>query len=249
MPKFFVKQEQVSRNQIKIIGQDVNHIKNVLRLAVKDKIKICIFETHINYDCVIQELHNDFVICNILKEDNETVESNINIHIFQGLPKADKLEFIIEKCTEIGVKQITPVVMKRSIVKLDERDKAKKLERWNKIAEVAAKQSGRDEILKVNSIINFKNLFEKWKEYDIVLIAYENEKETTLKRVLTTIKKEKDNLSIAVLVGPEGGIDDQEIQQIKEDKNNRIITLGKRILRTETAPLVISSNILYELEE
>lgn len=165
------------------------------------------------------------------------------------MPKADKLEFIIEKCTEIGVKQITPVIMKRTIVKLDEKDKIKKLVRWNKIAEVAAKQSRRDEILKVNSMINFKNLFEKWNEYDIVLIAYENEKENTLKRVLKSLPKEKNNFNIAVLIGPEGGIDEQEINQIKENSNYQIVTLGKRILRTETAPLVISSNILYELED
>lgn len=249
MPKFFVSQEQIANNQIKIIGQDVNHIKNVLRLSVKDKINVCIIETHINYNCEIQELNNDYIKCNILQEINETVESNIHIHIFQGLPKADKLEFIIEKCTEIGVKQITPVIMKRTIVKLDEKDKIKKLVRWNKIAEVAAKQSGRDEILKINSIINFKNLFEKWNEYDIVLTAYENEKENTLKRVLKSLPKEKNNLNIAVLIGPEGGIDEQEINQIKENSNYQIVTLGKRILRTETAPLVISSNILYELED
>lgn len=250
MPKFFVSQEQIENNQIKIIGQDVNHIKNVLRLSVKDEINVCTIEIHINYICEIQELDNNYILCNIIKQNNETVESNVNIHIFQGLPKADKLELIIEKCTEIGVKQITPVIMKRTIVKLDEKDKLKKQARWNKIAEVAAKQSGRDEILKVNSIINFKNLFEKWNEYDIVLIAYENEKINTLKSVLKNLNKEEKNLSIAVLIGPEGGIDEQEINQIKEQNvNYKIVTLGKRILRTETAPLVISSNILYELED
>lgn len=250
MPKFFVNQEQITNNQIKIIGQDVNHIKNVLRLSIKDEINVCAIETHANYICEIQELNNDYIKCNILQEINETTESNTRIHIFQGLPKADKLEFIIEKCTEIGVKQITPVIMKRTIVKLDEKDKIKKQARWNKIAEVAAKQSGRDEILTVNSIINFKNLFEKWKEYDIVLVAYENEKENTLKSVLKKLKKEEENLNIAVLIGPEGGIDDQEMEQIKKQNNNyAIVTLGKRILRTETAPLVIASNILYELED
>lgn len=203
-------------------------------------------ETAENYECVINQIDKEFIKCEKLEEILESTETNTYIHIFQGLPKADKLEFIIEKCTEIGVKEITPVIMKRTIVRLDEKDKNKKIERWRKISEVAAKQSGRDEILKVNEITNFKNIFKKLEEYDIVLIAYENEKENTLKRVLKAINKTKEILKIAVLIGPEGGIDESEIEQLA---NYEIITLGSRILRTETAPLVASSNILYELEE
>lgn len=203
-------------------------------------------ETAENYECVINQIDKEFIKCEKLEEILESTETNTYIHIFQGLPKADKLEFIIEKCTEIGVKEITPVIMKRTIVRLDEKDKNKKIERWRKISEVAAKQSGRDEILKVNEITNFKNIFKKLEEYDIVLIAYENEKENTLKRVLKAINKTKEILKIAVLIGPEGGIDESEIEQLA---NYEIITLGSRILRTETAPLVVSSNILYELEE
>ncbi len=249
MPKFFVNGDQIIDNKIKIIGQDVNHIKNVLRLKIDETINISTIDSHKNYTCKISEFNNEFVKCNIIKEELESSESNINIHIYQGLPKADKLELIIEKCTEIGVKQITPVIMKRSVVKLDEKDKEKKLLRWRKIAEVAAKQSGRDQILNVNSVLNFKNIFENFKEYDIVLVAYENETKNKLKNVLTEIKEQNINLNIAILIGPEGGIDDEEILQLKGVDNCRIITLGKRILRTETAPIVMASNILYELEE
>ena len=129
----------------------------------------------------------------------------------------------------------------------DEKDKTKKLIRWQKIAEVAAKQSKRDSILKVNNIINFQNIFEKVKDYDILLVAYEEEKEITLKKVLNKDEK-KDNIKVAVIIGPEGGIDENEINKCNE--NGFIsVTLGKRILRTDTAPLVISSNILYELED
>ena len=250
MPKFFVNAEQIIDNEIKIIGQDVNHIKNVLRLEINNNIVISIKENLDTYNCKIQEINDDFILCKIIEKNQDTTEAKTYIHIFQGVPKADKLEFIIEKCTEIGVKEITPVLMKRSIVKLDEKNISKKLLRWQKIAEVAAKQSGRDEILHVNKVINLKNIYENLREYDIVLIAYENEKENSLKNVLNSIKNEKNNLKIAVLIGPEGGIDIQEIEELKENiRNISVVTLGKRILRTETAPIVISSNILYELEE
>ena len=247
MSKFFVRENQISNNIIEILDDDVNHIKNVLRLNIGEEIKICNQDSSKNYNCKILEISPKKVICEILEDVVDTTEANTYIHIFQGLPKSDKLEFIIEKSTEIGVKEITPVIMKRSIVKLDEKDKVKKLDRWQKIAEVAAKQSKRDSILKVNNVINFQNIFEKVKDYDILLVAYEEEKENTLKKVLSQFK-EKNDLKVAVIIGPEGGIDENEIHMCKE--NDFIsVTLGKRILRTETAPLVISSNILYELED
>lgn len=247
MYKFFVNDEQIENNKVNIVGEDVNHIKNVLRLTVGEEICVCNKYASKSYICKIIGIDNNSVICEILEEISETTEANTYIHIFQGLPKADKFEFIIEKCTEIGVKEITPVAMKRSIVKLDEKDKTKKLDRWQKIAEVAAKQSKRDSILKVNNVINFQNIFEKVKDYDILLVAYEEEKETTLKKVLNQFKG-KEDLRVVVLIGPEGGIDENEINLCKE--NGFIsVTLGKRILRTETAPLVVSSNILYELED
>ncbi len=249
MYKFFVNTNQIEENKVTIIGQDVNHIKNVLRFNTGKIVCICDKDKIKNYKCVIKQIDKKFVVCEKLEEILESNETNVNIHIFQGLPKFDKLEFIIEKCTEIGVKEITPVIMKRSVVKLDDKDKNKKILRWRKIAEVAAKQSGRDKILKVNDIINFENIFEKLKEYDIVLIAYENEKNNTLKSVLKDVSIKNKFPKIAVLIGPEGGIDNYEIELIKQNENFNIVTLGKRILRAETAPIVISSNILYELEE
>lgn len=248
MPKFFVNSEQINNNEIKIIGNDVNHIKNVLRLSINDKIKICDKDEHVNYNCRISNIDNEYVITQIIDEEKSNVEAKTQIHVFQGLPKGDKLEFIVEKLTEIGVKELTPVAMKRSVVKLQEKDKQKKMVRWNKIAEVAAKQSGRDKILKINDVINYKNIFNYLKDYDIVLLAYEKEEKLTLKKALSKLDKTKEN-KVAVLIGPEGGFDDIEIEQAKQNSLVNIITLGKRILRTETAPLVISSNILYELED
>ena len=247
MYKFFVEDKQINENKVNIVGEDVNHIKNVLRLENEEEICVCNKETSISFLCKIIKVDNNFVICEILEEIEDTTESNTYIHILQGLPKSDKLESIIEKCTEIGVKEITPVSMKRSIVKLEEKDKTKKLNRWQKIAEVAAKQSKRDTILKVNNVVNFQNIFENVKDYDILLVAYEEEKENTLKEILKRYKN-KGNIKIAVLIGPEGGIDESEINICKDNKFISI-TLGKRILRTETAPLVVSSNILYELED
>ncbi len=249
MPKFFVNGDQIIDNQIKIIGQDVNHIKNVLRLDVGKKICVCEKETAKSYHCIIKQINKDFIKCEKIEDILETTETKTYMHIFQGLPKADKLEWIIEKATEIGVKEITPVMMERTIVKIDEKDKNKKIARWRKIAEVASKQSGRDEILKVNDLINFKNIFENLKEYDIVLVAYEKERENSLKKVLKSIKEQKNENKIAALIGPEGGISQTEIEYLKQSSKVQIITLGKRILRTETAPLVIASNIFYEMEE
>lgn len=247
MYKFFVNENQIENNEIQIMGEDVNHIKNVLRLEIGENICICIKEKEKSFNCKILDLDKNKVRCKKLEEILETTETNTYIHIFQGLPKADKLEFIIEKCTEIGVKEITPVAMKRSIVKLDEKDKAKKLIRWQKIAEVAAKQSKRDTIVKINNVINFQNIFEKITDYDILLVAYEEETQRNLKSILKSLKN-KENIKIAVLIGPEGGIDENEMKLCK-DNNFISVSLGKRILRTETAPLVISSNIIYELED
>jgi len=247
MYKFFVSQNQIEDNEIKIIGDDVNHIKNVLRLEAGEKICVCNKDNSKSFMSLIIELNNEVIRCEKLEEFVDTTEVGTYIHIFQGLPKSDKFEWIIEKCTEIGVKEITPVVMKRTIVKLDEKDKMKKIDRWQKIAEGAAKQSKRDCILKVNNIIKFENIFEKVEDYDILLVAYEEEKENALKNVLSKVGY-KENIKIAVIIGPEGGIDKSEIETCK--LNDFLpVTLGRRILRTETAPIVISSNILYELEE
>ena len=248
MYKFFVNDKQIVENKINIIGEDVNHIKNVLRLEIEEKICVCNKETSISFLCKIIELNNERIICDVLEEIAETTETNCYIHIFQGLPKSEKLEFIIEKCTEIGVKEITPVVMKRTIVKLDEKDKVKKTIRWQKIAEVAAKQSGRNQIPKINNIIPIKNICKLVEEYDLILVAYEKEENTTLKQVLKKIKQEnKENLKIAVVIGPEGGLEETEVEFLKQNGAS-VVTLGNRILRTETVALNLLSIIMYELE-
>ncbi len=246
MYKFFVTENQISNEIINITDDDVNHIKNVLRLEKGEKIEVCNINSSINYLCEIMQINKQNVIIKILDKLESKSEAKVYLHIFQGLPKQEKMETIIQKTTEIGVSEITPVIMKRCVVKLDDKSSAKKLLRWQKIAEVAAKQSKRDKIPKINSPIFVKNVYEFIKNYDIVLVAYENEENNGIKQILQKVNKE--NLRIAVVIGPEGGIEQEEIEYLKGD-NVEIITLGKRILRTETAPIVISSVIMYEFNE
>ena len=156
------------------------------------------------------------------------------------------MELIIQKSVELGADEITPVEMKRSVVKIDEKSKQKKIERWQKISEVAAKQSGRDIVPKINNIVNIKNICNLINKYDIVLLAYENEKNNKLKNELTKLKN-KENLKIGVIIGPEGGLEEQEVKILKE-AGAKVITLGNRILRTETVALVVTGIIMYELE-
>ena len=189
MPKFFVKEEQIKENQIIIKGQDVNHIKKVLRAKIGDELQICNSKTKENFLCDIEKINNEDIICNIKQKIEEKVESNVEVTIFQGLPKGDKMEYIIQKSVELGVYDIIPVEMKRCVVKLDEKDKNKKITRWQKISEVAAKQCGRDIIPEIKEIINIKKLCNLIESYDIVLVAYENEKENTLKEEIKLIKE------------------------------------------------------------
>ena len=247
MRKFFVRNEDIFEGHIRIIDSDVNHIKNVLRLKIGDKIQICNQNTSENYICEISKVESDFVEVEIIENIQALAEGNIELHIFQGLPKADKMELIIQKGTELGVSKFWPVSFKRSIVKLSGKDETKKIERWQKIAEVAAKQSQRDLVPEISNIIKIKDICNIIKNYDIVLVAYENEENNYIKHELQNLKKSEEKLKIAVIIGPEGGIEEEEIK-ILEEAGCKIISLGKRILRTVTVALQVSSIIMYELE-
>lgn len=243
MPKFFVKNEQIIENKIYINGQDVNHIKNVLRCQIGDKIEICNSDSQENYLCNIEKIDRESIGCKIIEKKDDIAESNVQVTIFQGLPKSDKMEYIIQKSVELGVYNIVPTEMKRCVVKLTDKDKLKKQERWQKISEVAAKQCGRDIIPKIEEITNIKNI--NIKDYDLFLVAYEKETSNSLKNELKKLKNSK--LKIAVLIGPEGGLEESDVLNLKEN-GARIITLGKRILRTETVSLNVLSIIMYEIE-
>lgn len=247
MRKFFVRENQIQNDKIEIIGEDVNHIKNVLRLNEKEKIKICDADNHVNYICEILQISKDSIICNVLEKAENESESNVELHIFQGLPKADKMELIIQKGTELGVSRFIPVAFKRSIVKLEGKDEDKKNERWKKIAEVAAKQSMRDCIPNVEHVKKIDEICKEFKDYDLVLVAYELEKDNSIKSILKAMDI-KENYKICVIIGPEGGLEETEVEKMKE-AGGKVISLGSRILRTETVALQVASIIMYEFEK
>ena len=247
MRKFFVSSNQIVENEIKILGEDVNHIRNVLRLEKGEQIKICDKDLSKNYICEIFEISKEFINCKIIEETNLDAEGNVELTVFQGLPKADKMELIIQKCTELGASSFVPVEFSRSIVKLNERDSYKKIERWQKIAEMAAKQSKRDLVPEIKNLININNLCTEIDNFDLVLLAFENEDKNSLKNELLKIKNTKDKIKIAVIIGPEGGIEEKEVDVLK-NSGAKVVSLGKRILRTETAALCMASIIMYELE-
>lgn len=245
MPRFFIKGSQIQNNKIIIIGEDVNHIKNVIRKQIGDNIEICNKDNKKSYKCEITKIEENQITTEII-EELISQEDNIIVDIYQGLPKADKMELIIQKCTELGVKEIVPTVMKRTVVKLKEKDKENKITRWRKIAEVAAKQSGRDIIPKINNIINLNQI--DYSKYDKLLVLYENENKLSIKQVINELKLiEKEQLNIAIIIGPEGGFNEKEIENIINEPNVSVVTLGKRILRTETVALVVSGILMYEL--
>lgn len=246
MQRFFVEENQVDveEQKIHIIGEDVNHIKNVLRCKLKEKIEVCNKQNAKAYLCEISDISDIEIVVDILEELSNNKESNLYINIIQGLPKADKMELIIQKCTELGVKEFTPLALKRCVVKLDGKDALKKVERWQKQAEVAAKQSGRDIIPKVNNVYNINNIFDLIKDYDLVLLAYENEEENLLRNEINKCKDK--NIKIAIIIGPEGGLEEKEVETLKEN-GAVVVSLGKRILRTETVAMTLTSILMYEL--
>ena len=212
----------------------------------------CNQDTGDNYNAEIVNYSKNEVECKIISKINETTESNVHITLFQGIPKFEKMELIIQKNTEVGIKSIVPVIMERTVVKLDEKIASKKLERWQKIAEIAAKQSMRDIIPQIGNITKLKDI--DTTEFDAVLVAYENEEHNMLKTELQKLERKiKSNNSseqqynIAIVIGPEGGISEKELVMLAE-KNAKFVSLGKRILRTETAGVVMAGNIIYELE-
>lgn len=244
MQHFFVTPAQVKGEYIYIEGSDVNHIKNVLRMKIGEEVQISDGNNQ-KYLCAIESMSAEEV-CLIIKEnmiaDNELPSK---IYLFQGLPKSDKMELIVQKAVELGAYEIIPVATKRAVVKLDEKKASKKVERWNSIAESGAKQSGRNRIPAVKSVLTFKEAIRYAKELDVVLIPYElAEGMQETKNIISDIQPGQ---SIGVFIGPEGGFETEEVEFAME-QGAKPITLGKRILRTETAGLTTLSILMYHLE-
>ncbi len=242
---FYIKSNQVDNDKIHIIGEDVNHIKNVLRYKIGDTLEVC-DEFQKRYFTKIGSIFNDEIVLNIIDISLDTTESTIEITLYQGLPKSDKMDFIVQKCTELGVSRFVPILTDRVIVKIDDKNGIKKVERWGKIAEEASKQSGRQAVPIVENVNKLENIVENLSKYDIVIVPYECEKDMSLKSLL---KRHDGNVkSIAVVIGPEGGFSEKDIKVLEKSCEIKKVSLGKRILRTETAGIATVSMLLYEYE-
>ena len=244
MYQFFVDPEDIQGKRIVIRGSDVNHIKNVLRMSVGDEISVSNGIDQKEYRCGIEEIGEE-VICSLrfIKEDN--IELPSKVYIFQGLPKSDKMELIIQKCVELGAYEIIPVAMSRSVVKLDAKRAAGKVQRWQEIARAAAKQSKRSIVPVVHELLSFKQALEYAAGLDVKLIPYEMAEGMEYTKGL--IDSIRPGQSIGFIIGPEGGIAEDELAAAKTE-GFKEITLGKRILRTETAGLTLMSILMYHLE-
>lgn len=245
MYQFFVSPGQIQGHVITITGGDVNHIKNVLRMKPGEEIAVSNGVDNREYRCAIEELGEDKVHCRLLFVKEDGLELPAKVYLFQGLPKADKMELIIQKAVELGVYEVIPVATRRAVVKLEPKKAVSKIARWNAIAEAAAKQSKRRIIPQVTDCMSFKQAVEYAAAMDVKLIPYELSQGMTETRRL--IEGVKAGQSVAVFIGPEGGFGEEEIALAKE-AGIIPITLGKRILRTETAGFTVLAWLMYQLE-
>lgn len=238
MPKFFTKPDFIDDKEIKIVGEDVSHISKVLRMSAGDNIVVCDGEGN-DYDAVITSISKTEVVAEITGKYVCNAEPCVNVTLYQALPKQGKMEYIIQKNTELGINKIIPVYTKRCVVKPSD-----KTERWAKVAEAAAKQCGRGIIPQIMPVVTFDEAVEQMKEYDLALMPYECEEENGLKKVLQSA----DYKNISIFIGPEGGFDIKEVEAAK-NAGVKTVTLGKRILRTETAASAVLPIIMYENDE
>lgn len=244
MQHFFVTPDQVTGKNIRIEGMDVNHIRNVLRMREGDELLVSDGNNH-KYRCRIEECAQAVITARIEKEESVDTELSSEIYLFQGLPKSDKMELIIQKAVELGVCGIVPVMTRRCVVKLDAEKSARKIERWREIAKSAAKQSGRGIVPRVEDVLTYPESLKRAGMLDVILIPYELSE--GMKETKAIIEAIRPGQSVGIFIGPEGGFEKEEVFQAVH-AGAREITLGRRILRTETAGLAALSILMYHLE-
>lgn len=245
MPKFFTPRENIGDSKIEINSEDAKHIKKVLRIGVGDTVTVC-DGAGIDYTAQISDIDDKRVICDIIESHRCDTEPEIKVTLYQGLPKASKMDYIIQKNTELGISEITPVAMSRCVVKLENKQaEQKKTERWQKIAYEAAKQSGRGIIPQVNMPMTIDDVIDAVKNDDLVFAPYECECETRLRDIVDI---NPDAKSISFIIGPEGGFDPIEVEKL-QNAGVKTVTLGRRILRTETAAEAVISMLMYAYNE
>ncbi len=242
MHRFIVDDSKISGRIITIENEDVNHIKNVLRLNLEDNILICNGENK-EYKVQIKSISNNIIKGLIIEENNLNTEPPIHITLYQSLPKSSKMDLIIQKTTELGVKKIVPIITKRTIVKINSNKKEKKkIERWKKISREAVKQCKRGKVPQIDRIVSFDEMINDLSEGENIIVPYESENKVGLKEILNDTNIDKIN----IVIGPEGGFEESEIDQLR-NINAHIVSLGPRILRTETAGFTAISIVMYEL--
>lgn len=242
MHRFFINKKNIKDNSVIIDGEDVKHIKNVLRLKEGEEVVVCDGESS-DYLITIETINKNEVIGTIKEAYPSKGEPPLDIILYQGLPKSSKMDLIIQKAVEIGIKEIIPIITERSVVKIEDNKKEqKKLERWNRISLEASKQCKRGIVPKVNNVINFKELINRISDNGVTIVPYENEGKRGLKDLLKNINSKVIN----IVIGPEGGFEESEIDDLIKSKAN-IVSLGPRILRTETAGFTTLAIILYEV--
>lgn len=245
MYQFFVEPGAIAGNRVSITGKDVNHIKNVLRMKEGEELAVSNGIDKKEYRCGILSMGEDEILCEVRFVKEDAVELPAKVYLFQGLPKADKMELILQKAVELGAYEVIPVATKRAVVKLDAKKEKSKLARWQAIAEAAAKQSKRAIVPQVTGVMSFKEAIKKAAEMDVKMIPYEMAEDMSYTREV--IRSILPGQSVAVFIGPEGGFAEEEIALAKEN-GTLPVTLGKRILRTETAGMTMLSILMYELE-
>ena len=247
MYQFFVDPSQIDIPDrcVIIMGEDVNHIRNVLRMKPGEELNVSNGKDGREYRCAILALEDDQVLCELRFVKEAQVELPSRIHLFQGLPKGDKMEWIIQKCVELGIYQIIPVTMKRCVVKLDGKKAQAKVARWQGIAQAAAKQSKRGVVPEVTEVVDFARAMEMAADMDVRLLPYELAEDMGQTR--QAIERLVPGQSIAIFIGPEGGFDETEVARAVEG-GALPVTLGRRILRTETAGMTVLAWLVYRLE-
>lgn len=241
MPRFFVKSTDITEKEIHITGEDVNHIKNVLRL-VPGNIIIVSNGNGMDYEVKLEQFEAASIRTSIIRSYVNQTEPPVGITLFQGIPKSDKMELIIQKCVELGVKKIVPVFTERTIVKMESpKDAAKKVERWQKIVFEASKQCNRGSVPEITMPVKFEHALTMAGDAELGMIPYEKEETQGLRSLLKSGIK-----SVSLMIGPEGGFSEGEIKKA-EAAGIHSVTLGPRILRTETAGLAAISILMYEL--
>ena len=245
MHRFFVERDQIEEKQIHVIGSDVNHIRNVLRMKPQEEIVISDGRNQ-EYTCYIESISQDEVLTHIMYSQEVGLDLKSHIYLFQGLPKSDKMELITQKTVELGAYEIIPVAMKRSVTKLDAKKEAAKIKRWQLISESAAKQSKRMRIPEIKGVMSFSDAIAYAQGLDICLMPYELAKDMKeTKEILAGIVPGQ---SVGIFIGPEGGFAEEEVAEALANEV-RTITLGRRILRTETAGLTTLSILMYLMED